>query len=129
MIIIKSACSHRCGKDLIQLFCSPAVQHFYSTPMHLLHSSKAIYQAGALRKVCLGTFFNIYTDIHCMQAKGVSVYQDLCVHLSGHGMVPLQSLHSSLTVSVPAQHGHLVSIGEYVCYSDIHEVRMPHFGP
>ena len=63
------------------------------------------------------------------------------MHLNGHGMVLLQSLHTSLTVSVAdisgpiqvhhalvSQHGHLVNIGEYVCYSGIHEVRMPQFG-
>ena len=44
-----------------QLFCSPAIQHFFnSTPMCLLHCSKAIYKAGASRKVCLGTFLLIF---------------------------------------------------------------------
>lgn len=112
--------------------------------MRSLHSSKAIYQAGALRKVCLGEFLFdfLMTSNSDIQAKGVSVYQDLCVHLNGHGMVRLQSLHFSLRVSVPdmvgplhvhhalvSQNGLLVNIGEYVCYSDSHKVRMPCFGP
>ena len=74
-----------------------------------------------------------------MQAKGVAMYRDLCIHLNGHGMVRLQSLHSSFTVSVPDLTGplhifhalmsqdqqHLVNIGEYICYSDSHQVTKP----
>ena len=60
--------SHRvAGKGLIDLFSCDQVQSFvYGTPAQSLHADKAIFQAGALRKVCICSITTIMLCLHCI---------------------------------------------------------------
>ena len=54
---------NRCGKDLVSLYNSPAIQHFLNgIQAKTLQSDKDIYQPGALRKVSKVYIF-FYRDL------------------------------------------------------------------